>query len=101
MPTFVLMTKLAPDAMKDAHGRRAMGKEWIKRVHAVCPDVNFTAHYALLGPYDFMDIYEAPDTSTAQRVSLISRTDGAVSAESWPAEPYESFLKILEEVRPD
>jgi uncharacterized protein with GYD domain len=101
MPTFILMTKLAPEAMKDARGRRAMGKEWIEQVHAVCSDVNFTAHYALLGPYDFMDIYEAPDTSTAQRVSLISRAEGAVSAESWPAEPYDSFLKILEEVHPD
>jgi uncharacterized protein with GYD domain len=98
MPTFVLMTKLAPEAMKDARGRRAMGKEWIDRVHSVCPSVNFTAHYALLGPYDFMDIYEAPDTATAQRVSLISRAGGAIHAESWPAEPYESFLKILEEV---
>jgi len=101
MPTFVLMTKLAPEALQDARGRRAMGKEWIERVHTVCPDVTFKAHYALLGPYDFMDIYEAPDTSTAQRVSLISRAEGAVSAESWLAEPYDSFLKILEEVEPD
>ena len=100
MPTFVLMTKLAADAMKDADGRRALGKEWIERVHAVCPDVRFTAHYALLGPYDFMDIYEAPDMETAQRVSLLSRVEGAVTAESWPAEPYESYLKILEEVHP-
>jgi len=98
MPTFILMTKLAPEAMTDALGRRAMGKEWIQRVHDVCPDVKFTAHYALLGPYDFMDIYEAPDTATAQRVSLISRSGGAISAESWPAEPYDSFLRILEEV---
>ncbi len=101
MPTFVLMTKLAPGAMKDATGRRAMGKGWIDRVHTVCPEVTFRAHYALLGPYDFMDIYEAPDTATAQRVSLISRAEGAVSAESWPAEPYDNFLKILEEIHPD
>ena len=101
MPTFVLMTKLAPEAMQTSAGRRAMGKHWIDRVHTACPDVTFTAHYALLGPYDFMDIYEAPDTSAAQRVSLISRAEGALSAESWPAEPYDSFLKILEDVHHD
>ena len=99
MPTFILMTKLAPEAMKDARGRRAMGKEWIEQVHAVCSDVNFTAHYALLGPYDFMDIYESPDVETAHRVSLISRSEGAVVAESWPALPYENFLEVLEQVR--
>jgi uncharacterized protein with GYD domain len=96
MPTFVLMTKLAPDALRDAEGRKSMGKRWIDQVHKSCPDVKFVAHYALLGPYDFMDIYEAPDTTTAQRVSLISRAGGAVTAESWPAEPYDHFLSMLE-----
>ena len=100
MPTFILMTKLAPDAMRDATGRQAMGKEWIKRVHDVCPDVKFKAHYALLGPYDFMDIYEAPDVDTVHKVSLISRSEGALTAESWQAEPYDHFLKLLEEVKP-
>ena len=41
MPTFVLMTKLAPEAMQTAGGRRAMGKHWIDRVHTACPSVKF------------------------------------------------------------
>ena len=95
------MTRLAPESMRTAEGRRAMGKAWMDRVHTVCPEVQFKAHYALLGPYDFMDVYEAPDTATAQRVSLISRAEGALCAESWPAEPYDSFLEILDEVHPE
>lgn len=98
MPLFVLMTKLAPDALHDARGRRAMGKEWLGRVKATCPDVRFIAHYALLGPHDFMDIYEAPDVETAHRVSLISRSEGALSAESWPALPYDEFLGQFERI---
>ena len=100
MPLFVLMTRLAPDSVQDASGRRAMGKEWLKRVKRVCPEVSFVAHYAILGPYDFMDIYDAPDVETAHRVSLISRSEGAVSAESWQALPYDRFLELLDEVRP-
>ena len=98
MPTFVLMTKLASQAMHDAQGRRAMGKEWLTKVKFACPEVKWVAHYALLGQYDFMDIYEAPDIETASRVALISRSEGAVTAESWPALPYERFLEVLEEV---
>ena len=98
MPIFVLMTRMGPEGLHDARGRRAMGKEWLKRVKATCPEVKFLAHYAILGPYDFMDIYEAPDVETAHRVSLLSRAEGAVSAESWEALPYERFLKVLEEV---
>ncbi len=98
MPTFVLMTKLGTEALQDAKGRRAMGKEWLNRVKTHCPDVKWIAHYALLGPYDFMDIYEADGIETAQRVSLISRGEGALSAESWEATPYEEFLKVMEEL---
>lgn len=98
MPVFVLMTRLAPETLHDARGRRAMGKEWLKRVHDSCPDVKWISHYALLGRYDFMDIYEAPDVETAHQVSLISRAEGAVTAESWPALPYDQFLGLMEKV---
>lgn len=98
MATFVLMTRLAPDALHDARGRRAMGREWLKKVHEKCPEVRFLAHYAILGPFDFMDIYEAPDVETAHKVSLISRAEGAVTAESWEALAYDRFLAALGEV---
>jgi uncharacterized protein with GYD domain len=100
MPTFVLMTRLAPESLQDAKVRRAMGRAWLKKVKAACPDVKWHAHYHILGPYDFMDIYEAPDVNTAHKVSVISRAEGAVSAESWQALPYDDFIQLLEEVQP-
>jgi len=100
MPTFVLMTRLGPDALHNARGRRAAGKEWLNTAKASCPEVKFLAHYALLGPYDSMDIYEAPDMDTAHRVSIISRAEGALTAESWQAIPYDRFIELLEEVHP-
>lgn len=100
MPQFILMTKLAGESLHDATGRRAAGKQWLAKVKQTCPDVRWIAHYALLGPYDFMDIYEAPDTETAHRISLLSRAEGATTAESWQALPYEEYLKVLEEVTP-
>jgi uncharacterized protein with GYD domain len=98
MPQFVLMTRLAPEAVHDARGRKAMGKEWMAHVRKVCPEVKWVAHYALLGPYDFMDIYDAPDAETAHKVSMISRSEGALAAESWQAMPYDRFLGLLEQV---
>ena len=100
MPRFVLMTRLAPDSVRDAEVRRAMGRAWLKKVGAVCPEVEWIAHYAILGPYDFMDIYDAPDVETAHKVSLVTRAEGAVSAESWQALDYDAFLGLLEEVEP-
>jgi uncharacterized protein with GYD domain len=95
------MTRLAPDSLHDAKGRRSVGKAWMEKVRSACPEVNWLAHYAILGPYDFMDIYEAPDEDTAHKVSLISRAEGALTAESWGAKSYDSYLGLLEQIQPD
>ena len=98
MGLYVLMTRLSPEVMGDPRGREAVGREWKTRVDALCPEVRWLAHYALLGPYDFMDIYEAPSDETALKVSFISRRHGALTAESWPAIAYDRFLDLAESV---
>lgn len=97
MPTFVLMTKLSPELAGDPRGRREMGRKWIRAVAEKCPQVKWIAHYAVMGRFDFMDIYEAPDLETAHRVSFISLAGGASVAESWHALPYERFVELVEE----
>jgi uncharacterized protein with GYD domain len=98
MQTFVLMTKLAPDSSKHINDQAKQGRLWLEKVNEKCPGVNFIAHYALLGPYDFLDIYEAPDEETAAKVSLISLQSGASQAESWIAIPYKRFVELAKEV---
>lgn len=98
MAIYVLMTRLGPEVISDPRGRRAVGKEWKERVSKLCPEVKWIAHYALLGHFDFMDIYEAPDDEVAHKVSMISRSSGALMAESWPAIPYDRFLKVTKPV---
>ena len=98
METFVLMTKLSPELLGDPRGRKAAGKAWIKKVASLCPKVKWVSHYALLGRYDFMDIYEAPDAETAHKVSFISRSEGAVEAESWHAVGYDAYLNLIGDV---
>jgi uncharacterized protein with GYD domain len=98
MATYVLMTRLGSHAMESSKGRRETGRTWLKKVKKQVPEVTFKAHYAIFGPYDFMDIYEAETPEAAQRVALISRSEGAVSVETWQALPYEKFLKLLDKV---
>jgi len=98
MKTFILMTKLGSEAARQVKDREKMGREWLERVKEKCPEVKFVGHYGLLGPYDFMDIYEAPDEETAAKVSLISLANGAFSAESWIAIPYKKLVQLSEEI---
>jgi len=98
MPTYVLMTKLAPEVSKQMKDRAKIGRAWLDQVKDKCPEVKFLAHYALLGGYDFLDIYEAPDAETAAKVSMISLANGAFESQSWTAIPYKRFLKLTEEI---
>ena len=98
MPTFMLMTRLNPESDSSAEGRRKTGKQWLKKVNKLCPGVEWVAHYAVLGPFDFVDIYKAPDVETAHKISLISRSSGALTAESWQVMEYERYLQMLEDV---
>ncbi|MBM4176317.1 MAG: GYD domain-containing protein [Ignavibacteria bacterium] len=98
MKTFILMTKLSPEISKHMKDRAKIGREWLDQVKEKCPEVKFIAHYALLGNYDFLDIYEAPDEETAAKVSMISLSNGAFNAESLVAIPYKRFLELAKEI---
>ena len=98
MPTCVLMTKLSPEIAGSSKNREEVGKKWKESIDEKCPDVKWISHYFLLGPYDFMDIYEAPDEESAAKVSMITQTLGAMKAESWTAIPYQRVLELSKEL---
>ena len=98
MQTYVLLTKLSPDTAKKVKDRAKLGREWLDQVKAKCPDVKFICHYALLGRYDFLDIYEAPSEETAAKVSMISMSNGAFQSESLAAIPYKRFIELAGEI---
>ena len=98
MATYILMTKLTPEVTSSVKKREKIGKAWLQKVSETCPGVKWISHFALLGRYDFMDIYEAPDNETAAKVSWITLSSGALQAESWPAIPYQRYLEIVDDV---
>ncbi len=98
MAVYVLMTKLTPEVTSDMKHREQTGRKWIGQVSDKCPEVKWLSHYALLGPYDFMDIFEAPNEEVAAKVSMITLASGAIQAESWTAIPYNRFLELADEI---
>ena len=98
MKTFILLTKLSPEISKQMKDRARLGRNWLEQVKKKCPEVKFIEHYALLGPYDFLDIYEAPDEETAAKVSMISLSNGAFEAQSLIAIPYKKFLELVDKI---
>ncbi|MBI3780599.1 MAG: GYD domain-containing protein, partial [candidate division NC10 bacterium] len=49
--------------------------------------------YAVLGPYDFVNVVEAPDNETIAKVSMELGSRGTVQIMTLPALPIETFTK--------
>ena len=98
MQTYILFTKLSTDLSYEMRNRERQGRSWLEQVRSKCPEVKFLSHYAILGEYDFIDIYEAPDPETAAKVSMISQANGAIHAKSMLAIQYKRFLELTEEI---
>lgn len=60
-----------------------------------CPDIKWLSNYALFGPYDYLDIFSAPDLENAMKVAAIVRSSGHASIEIWPALEWELFKKTI------
>jgi len=67
----------------------------MKAICAQCPKVKWLSSYAVLGPYDYVDVFEAPDNENAAKVSTLTRTDGRSHPEVWAATEWAKFKAMV------
>ena len=68
MATYVMLTSLTDEGRKTIKENPKRLKEVNKEVESM--GVKILAQYALLGPYDFLNILEAPDNKAISRVAI-------------------------------
>ncbi len=68
MAVYVMLTTLTDEGRKTVKESPKRLKEVNKEVEAM--GVKILVQYALLGPYDFLNILEAPDNKTISRVAI-------------------------------
>ncbi len=97
MATYVVLTRLTPDAVKSPRDLKQLEKMVAERVRKDCPQVKWLGNYAILGPCDYLDLFEAPNEETAARVVMILRSFGHAQTETWTALPWERFERLIPE----
>jgi uncharacterized protein with GYD domain len=68
MAIYVMLTTLTDEGRKTIKAKPQRIREVNKEVEAM--GVKILAQYALLGPYDFVNILQAPDNKTVTKVAL-------------------------------
>jgi uncharacterized protein with GYD domain len=93
MPLYIMLSSLSET------GRQVLRKlpGSIRKVNAEVGrmGVRVVAQYAVLGPYDFVTVLEAPDNETVSRVSVELGARGSVQMMTMPAIPVDDFISRL------
>jgi uncharacterized protein with GYD domain len=95
MMTFVMLTRLAPGAMRSPRELEALERDVVNRIRAECPEARWLHSFAVMGPCDYVDVFEVPNIDTATKISTLVRTYGHATTELWPAVPWAHFKDVV------
>ena len=93
MAIYVMLTTLTDEGRKTIREKPERITQVNKEVEA--SGVKILAQYALLGPYDFVNILEAPNNEIMSRVSLELGARGTMQPLTMAAIPVDAFAKSL------
>ena len=68
MPTYILLTKLTESGRRTVKKKPNRTKEVNREIEQMGGKV--VAQYAVLGPYDYVNVVEAPNNETIARISM-------------------------------
>ena len=93
MATFILLSTLTDEGAKTIKSNPERIREVNRELETM--GVRVTNQWAVLGPYDFVNVVEAPDNTTIARVSAELASRGSVRMVTLAALPIDDFIAGL------
>lgn len=90
MPTYIMLSTVTDEGSKTIKKNPDRIKEVNEEIEAL--GVKVKAQYAVLGPFDFINIVEAPDNETVIHVSAELAARGTVKIQTLAAVPIDDFI---------
>jgi uncharacterized protein with GYD domain len=93
MPTYILLTTLTAQGVQTLRSNPDRLREVNRDVEELGAKV--VNQWATLGPYDFVNVVEAPDDATIARVSVALGARGSAKLQTMAALEIDDFLNAL------
>ena len=95
MSLYIMLSTLSESGRKVLRERPG----WIKKVNADVQRMGarVVAQYAVLGPYDFVTVIDAPNNAAISRISVELGARGGVAGMTMAAIPLDQFIAGLED----
>jgi uncharacterized protein with GYD domain len=90
MATYIMLARLTDKGAETIKGSPGRILAVDREMEAF--GVKIVAQYAVLGPYDFITVVEAPDNITIARASAELASRGSVRIQTVPAVPVNEFI---------
>lgn len=90
MSTYILLSEVTDEGAETIKKNPERIKEVNKEIEKLGAKVK--EQFAVLGPYDFVNIVEAPDEETISRVSVELGSRGSVKIQTLTAIPIDDFV---------
>lgn len=95
MPVYLMLTTITDEGRKTIKDNPERIKEVNKEVELM--GIKILAQYALLGPYDFVNIIEAPRDEIAAKLAINLSARGTITAMTLPAMDVDELIDTLKE----
>jgi uncharacterized protein with GYD domain len=95
MPTYILLSTLTVQGVQTLKSNPERLREVNRDVEELGARV--LHQWATLGPFDFVNVIEAPDDATVARISIALAARGSAKLQTLPALAVDDFLGLLEQ----
>lgn len=98
MPLFIAVTRLTGEEIHPTLLLTERNHKIEHKLKEADLKIQWIANYVLMGPHDYLDVFEAPNLHAAHQLHTLLRSYGHAHVEIWPVMKWQDYKVLLQEL---